>query len=325
MNSPAPSSTPAAHGFISATDGHQLYWEESGTADGIPALHLHGGPGGTLGAGGYRQRWDLSRTRLIGFEQRGCGRSIPSAAAPDADSAEFTLQKCIDDIETLRSSLGIEKWILNGVSWGSTLALAYAQAHPERVIGIVLFAVTTTSRSEVQWITETVGAVFPEAWDRFSRYARQHAAEYAEGNLRLVDAYARLLWPADPEVRNAASEEWALWEDTHISLGAASTARDPRWDDERFRLAMTRLTTLFWSHDGFCDPPILERLDRIGHLPGILIHGRSDISSPARTAWQLHRAWPNSELFLCAEDGHGGAAMVEQWTTANGKMLDLAS
>ncbi len=209
---------PREQGFLPVSDGHRLYWEEFGSPDGIPALHLHGGPGGTLGNSGYRQRWDLPRTRLIGFEQRGCGRSTPSAADLGVPSDHFTTQKMIQDIEALRIARGVDKWILNGVSWGSTLALAYAQAHPERVHGLVLFAVTTTSREEVRWITETVGAIFPEAWERLDKFARDHVPEYESGAESLIDSYARLLANSDPGLRDAASLEWALWEDTHISL-----------------------------------------------------------------------------------------------------------
>lgn len=325
MTSPAPQNADALHGLLPVAGGHHVYWEESGVPDGIPALHLHGGPGSTLGAGGYRNRWDLARTRLIGLEQRGCGRSIPSAADAETSIHSFTTQQLIADIEELRISLGIEKWILNGISSGSTLALAYAQAHPQRVIGMVLFAVTSTSREEVTWITETVGAIFPEAWDRLAGFAREHAPGHAAGSLRLVEAYAQLLNSDDLSLRDAASQQWALWEDTHISLGSEQVIRDPRWQDQRLRHSLTRLTTHFWAHDGFCDPPLFENMAGIAHLPAVLIHGRSDISGPVRTAWRLHQALPNSELVICENDGHGGQSMVEHWNSANSKMLDLAS
>ncbi|WP_159610256.1 alpha/beta fold hydrolase [Glutamicibacter sp. JC586] len=325
MSVQAETSTPSSSGFLEVNDGHRLYWEEFGTPNGVPALHLHGGPGGTLGSSGYRQRWDLNRTRLIGFEQRGCGRSSPSAADPCVPKSQFSTQKFIEDIEALRVSLGIDRWIINGVSWGTTLALAYAQAHPQRVVGLVLFAVTTTSRREVQWITESMGAIYPEAWHRLSSFAQQHAPAYDAGRIRLVEAYADMLWSPDLQLRDKASHEWALWEDTHISLGSGEVKRDPRWEDTTFRHTMTRLTTLFWARDGFCDPPILENLDRLQNLPAIFIHGRSDVSSPTSTAWKLHVDWPGSELHVVDADGHGGAEMVELWTNANLKMINHAS
>jgi len=316
---------PDVSGMLPLDDGHQMYWEQWGNPDGQPVMYLHGGPGGTLGASGYRHRWDLGRTRLVAFEQRGCGRSTPSAANPLVPLSDFTMAKLISDIERLRRSLGIKQWVLNGVSWGSTLALSYAQAHPERVSGLVLFAVTSTSEAEVRWITETVGAVFPEAWDEFASFAEIHHPSYTRGSGRIVKAYADLLASPDGQLRDAASQAWALWEDTHVSLGRDPVVRDPRWDDARFRQAFARLTTHFWSHAGFNDPPLLERMDRIEHLPGILVHGRQDVSGPLRTAWELHRRWPGSQLVICEHDGHGGEQMTAHWESANNTMLDRLS
>lgn len=297
--------------------GHQIYWEESGDPEGIPALYLHGGPGGTLGAGGYRNKFAAEDVRLIGLDQRGCGRSTPLASTPGYDLGGNTTGHLLADIESLRRHLDIDAWLLNGVSWGSTLALAYAQAFPEHTLGVVLMAVTTTSRFEVQWITETVGALFPEAWDRFAGHAEEAAINYRRGETPLVDAYLKLLQDPDPTVRNAASHQWALWEDTHISLGAGSVTRDPRWNDDAYRLTFFTLTAHYWSNHGFINPPLLERMDRIQDIPATLIHGRQDASSPVRTAWELRRAWPNSELIIDEGEGHGGMNMVDEWRCAN--------
>lgn len=311
---------PRAHGMLPVDGGAEIYWEEWGDRDGIPAVYLHGGPGGGLGTSRYRQRFDLSRMRVVGLEQRGCGRSTPHVSDPSVTLSDQTMTQLIHDLERLREHLAIDAWVVNGVSWGSTVALAYAQAHPDRVLGIVLFAVTTTSRREVDWITEGVGAVFPEAWDRFASHAESAGIGYRRGQGRLVSAYARLMESADPVVREAASQEWALWEDTHVSLGAGGFRRDPRWEDERFRQAFLRLTAHYWSHDGFCDPPILERMDRVQDIPGIMIHGRNDISSPVNTAWELHRRWPASTLTIDEGDGHGGPSMVHRWREANDRI-----
>ena len=316
---------PPAHGMLDVGDDQQIYWEEWGSPDGVPALYLHGGPGGGLRSSEYRNRFDLARTRVAGFEQRGCGRSMPHASDASTSLATHTTAYLIQDIEQLREHLGIDAWIVNGVSWGSTLALAYAQTRPERVLGIVLFAVTTTSRREVDWVTEGIGAVFPEAWDRLAGHAEQSGIGYARGKGRLVEAYARLMDSPNPAVQDAASREWALWEDTHISIGAGGFQRDPRWDDERFRLAFVRLTAHYWSHDGFCEPPILGRMNRLQGIPGILIHGRRDISSPAITAWQLHRQWPESKLIIDEGEGHGGASMIERWREANDQLAAQVS
>ncbi len=312
---------PARHGHLQVPVGQSIYWEEWGSPDGVPALYLHGGPGGTLGASGYRHRFDLDRTRVIGFDQRGCGRSTPHVSDPTVSLAMNDTAHLVADIEALRVHLGVTAWIVNGVSWGSTLALAYAQTHPERVLGIVLYAVTTTRRDEVDWITEGVGAIFPEAWDRFASHAEQAGIGYRRGRARLVDAYARLMESPDAQVRDAASQEWALWEDTHISIGTGGVHRNPRWDDPAFRHAFVRLTSHYWSHDGFCDPPILDNMDRLHGIPVTLLHGRRDVSGPAITAWRLHRSWPGSVLLIDEGDGHGGASMTARWSQANDDLV----
>lgn len=312
---------PTTRGLLPTVDGQQIYWEEWGNPAGTPALYLHGGPGGTLGKSSYRHRFDLNRSRVVALEQRGCGRSLPHASDPTTDLSTNTTTHLISDIEQLREARGIDRWIVNGVSWGSTLALAYAQAHPERVIGIVLFAVTTTRREEVDWITEGVGAIFPEAWDRFASHAENGDPGYVRGKSRLVEAYAHLLGSPDPAVRDAASREWALWEDTHISIGTGTLGRNPRWDDDDYRLAFARLATHYWSHDGFLNPLILDRMDRLQKIPATLIHGRRDVSGPANTAWELHRRWPGSTLHINEGEGHGGPSMVTLWEEANERLL----
>ena len=321
MSAVFPRSEPHRSGLLDL-DGQSVYWEESGNPDGIPALYLHGGPGGGLGEGGYRTKLDPERFRIIGFDQRGCGRSTPLAHDPSHDLDGNTTQRLIADIEVLRSHLGVDVWLLNGVSWGSTLALAYAQAHPERVLGIVLMAVTTTSRAEVDWVTEGVGMIYPEAWERLARHAEDAGIGYHRYDERLVTAYARLMRSPDPAVRTAAADAWADWEDTHVSIGAGGFHRNPRWDDPTLAAVITTLVTHYWSRDAFLDPPILDRVSEIAHLPAILIHGRLDVSGPVVTAWQLARAWPGSELVVDEGEGHGGPSMVEEWAAANSRLAD---
>ncbi|GAA4406317.1 alpha/beta fold hydrolase [Fodinibacter luteus] len=308
---------PDADGMLEVDGGAAVYWEQCGPSDGVPAVYLHGGPGGGLGTSQYRTRFDLSRTRVVGIDQRGCGRSVPHASDPQVSLSDNTTTQLIADLERVREHLSIDAWILNGASWGSTLALAYAQENPHRVLGIVLYAVTTTSRCEVDWVTEGMRAVFPEAWDRLASHAEAAGLGYRRGHGRLVQAYAHLMNSPDLAVREAASQEWALWEDTHISIGVGQFKRDTRWDDPRFRHAFVRLTTHYWSHDGFCDPPILEQMHRLEGIPGMLIHGRRDISSPAATPWELHRRWHGSTLRIDEGDGHGGTSMARSWRIAN--------
>ncbi|UFU02977.1 alpha/beta fold hydrolase [Ruania suaedae] len=317
----SPPAVPRIHGLLTASDGQHLQWEESGHPDGVPALYLHGGPGGGLGQGGYVSRFDPDRYRVIGLDQRGCGRSLPLAHDPSHDLVANTTPRLIADLEELRTHLGIDAWVLNGVSWGSTLAIAYAQAHPERVLGMVLFAVTTTSRTEVAWLTEGVGMIFPEEWERYATFAETHDPAYRRRESRLVEAYARLL--RDPATREEASQAWARWEDVHVSIGAGGFAPDPRWRDADFRHAFTVLTSHYWAHDGFCDPPLLARVERIAHIRAVLIHGRRDISGPVRTAWELHRRWPASRLVIDEGDGHGGDGMAAAWTGANDELARI--
>ncbi|WP_256980904.1 alpha/beta fold hydrolase [Rhodococcus sp. 14-1411-2a] len=164
----------------------------------------------------------------------------------------------------------------------------------------------------------------PEAWDRFATFAEQAGVGYRRGHGRLVDAYDRLLDSPDLALRDSASREWALWEDVHISIGTGGLRRDPRWEDDRFRLAFVRLATHYWSHDGFCDPPLLDRAAGLRDIPGVLIHGRRDVSGPAVTAWRLHREWPGSTLLVDEGDGHGGRSMAARWDAANEELVERA-
>jgi proline iminopeptidase len=320
-----PRSSAYRSGLLTVDDGQSVYWEESGNPDGLPALYLHGGPGGGLGRRGYVMSFDPARYRVVGLDQRGCGRSTPLANDPRHDLDANTTPRLVADIEALREHHGIEAWVVNGVSWGSTLALAYAQAHPDRVLGVVLTAVTTTSRTEVDWITERVGAIYPEGWDRLARHAEDADVGYRRGRTRLVEAYARLMRDPSPRVRAATAQAWAEWEDTHIAVGAGGYHRDRRWDDGTYTEVFATLVTHYWAHDGFLDPPILDRMDTIAHIPATLIHGRRDVSGPLVTAWRLHRLWPASELVVDEGEGHGGRSMVERWALANSRMADMVS
>ena len=283
----------------------RIYWESTGEPSGIPVLYLHGGPGGSLGKGGYRNRHDPTRFRIIGLDQRGCGKSTPTVQEDLEHLSENTTQALIEDIEAVREHLCIEKWIVTGVSWGSTLALAYALQYPSRVVGIALVAVTSTSRDEVQWITEDVGRIFPEAWNEFSKAAHANPGE------RVVEAYARRLAGEDRDDAGRAALSWDRWESTHVSL-------DPNWvpgalfEDERERMTFALLVTHFWANDGFLTngQEIIPRIHELNGIPGYLIHGRRDISGPTATAWQLQRRWPSSQLVVIEDEGHGGPASM---------------
>lgn len=279
----------------------KIYWESTGNPAGVPVLYLHGGPGGSLGKGGYRKQHDPALFRTIGLDQRGCGKSTPRVQDDLGHLHLNTTQSLLDDIEAVRKHLGVEKWIVTGGSWGSTLGLAYALRHPGRVLGLALAAVTTTSREEVQWITEGVGSIFPEAWHEF---AAQAAAQPGE---RVVEAYARRLAGKDREDARLAALQWDRWESIHVSL-------DPRWqpgpmfDHERERMTFALLVTHYWSRDGFLTggQEILSRIHHLEGIPGYLIHGRRDISGPVITPWKLHQRWNSSKLIVVESEGHGG-------------------
>ena len=206
--------------------------------------------------------------------------------------------------------LELDSWLLLGVSWGCTLALAYAQAHPGRVTGIVLAAINTTTRFEVDWITEHLQALFPGEWLSFARTSGRKTGQ------RLIDAYHERLLDPDPDVRAAAAEAWCAWENVHVSL-------DPKFkpillfEDPGFRQNFATLVVHYWKHAGFLDDgEILAGMSRLAGIPGVLIHGRYDVSSPMLTAWNLHEAWPGSELVIIESEGHGGPEMFEEVTRA---------
>jgi proline iminopeptidase len=305
-----PAIEPYDSGMLAVGDGHEVYWEVIGSPDGVPAVWLHGGPGSGCGPG-HRRIFDPDRFRAVLFDQRGCGRSRPLADSPAADLATNTTQHLLGDIELIRQHLGIERWVVTGGSWGVTLALAYAQRHPERVTAMVLAAVTAGRRCETEWITGDMRRVFPREWDAFAA-----GVPAAERDGDLSSAYARLLASPDPAVTERAALDWCVWEDTHMSLAPDATA----WlqhQDPGFRQVFARLVTHYWSNGCFLDDtPILSHMDRLAAIPAVLIHGRYDVSGPLDTAWDLHRQWPTSRLVVLDDTGHGGDSMTSAMVSA---------
>jgi proline iminopeptidase len=300
MTAPFPPIEPYDSGMLDAGDGHRVYWECSGNPEGKPALFLHGGPGSGCSPG-QRRFFDPTLYRAVLFDQRGCGRSRPLASEPDTDLSTNTTTHLIADIELLRVALGVDRWTILGLSWGTTLGLAYAQAHPQRVAAMVLGFVTTTSRTEVRWITEDVGRIFPEEWDRFAEAVPNHLR-----HLPLVDAYAIMLAEPDPEVRDHAARAWCAWEDAHVSL-TPGHAPYPRFQDPEFRLGFARLVTHYWRHAAFlAEDQLIREAVRLNGIPGVLVHGRYDVSGPLVTAWKLRKRWATSRLHILDDAGHGG-------------------
>jgi proline iminopeptidase len=295
---------PFATGHLAVSDGNTIYWEASGNPNGKPALYLHGGPGSGIGTG-HRRWFDPQQFLIVSFEQRGCGRSRPLVTDAAANLATNTTSALISDIELLREHLGVQRWLAVGLSWGTTLAVAYAQAHPERVQELVLFAVTTTSAREVEWITEAIGRVFPREWEQFEAAAQRQPGQ------SVVDAYYAQITHPNPDVREPAARAWCAWEDTHISLDP-NHKPDPRYADPEFRMVFSTLVTHYWKHAAFASGGgLLGGMGRIAHIPAVLIHGRLDVSSPLETAWNLHKVWPASRLVVAGDEGHGGDEMIE--------------
>ena len=290
--------------MLDVGDGHSVYWECCGNPEGRPALYLHGGPGSGCSPG-QRRFFDPETYCIVLFDQRGSGRSRPLASEPDADLSSNTTAHLIADIEALRRHHAIERWTVLGLSWGTTLGLAYAQAHPQRISALVLALVTTTSRREVEWITRDVGRIFPREWDRFAS-----AVPNTLQHLPLVDAYAMLLFDEDSAVRERAAREWCAWEDTHVSL-APGYRPNPRYEDPEFRLRFSRLVTHYWRHAAFVDEnQLLRDAPILDGIPGVLIHGRYDVSSPLETAWRLSERWNSSRLRVLDDAGHGGTGVA---------------
>lgn len=294
-----PEIDPSTHGALNVGGGHRIYWECCGAAEGKPAVVLHGGPGSGA-TPTFRRFFHPSAYRVVLFDQRGSGRSTPHAGAATVDLSTNTTHHLIADIEKLRDHLGVERWLVFGGSWGSTLALAYAERFPERVSELVLFSIVTTTTREVQWITRDAGRFFPAEWSRFRAGV---PAEARDGNL--ADAYSVLLHSASAEVRERAARDWCRWEDVHVRITPASRP-NPRYEDPVFRLAFARLVTHYWRHQAWLvDGSLLEQADRLTGIPGVLVHGRLDLSGPPDIAWRLSEAWPDSELILIELGGHG--------------------
>ncbi|MBT0565331.1 prolyl aminopeptidase [Williamsia sp. CHRR-6] len=291
-----PAIAPYERGMLDVGDGQQIYHESSGRPDGKPALFLHGGPGGGT-SDEHRRFFDPETYRIVLFDQRGCGRSTPHIA-DEADLSVNTTDHLISDIERLRVHLGIEQWLVFGGSWGSTLALAYAQAHPDRVSELVVRGIFLLRRSEIDWYYNGGAAhLFPDEWERYLAPIPE-----ADRDGDLVAAYHRLLTGGDRQVAQAAATAWTTWEQRTSYL--LPRPDDPTVD-ARFDLAFATIENHYFMHGGFIEEgQLLRDISRIAHIPGVIVQGRYDAVCPMRSAWDLHRAWPQAELRVVADAGH---------------------
>jgi proline iminopeptidase len=283
---------PIETGYLPLSAGHVMYWEQVGNPRGQPALFLHGGPGAGAGAV-HRRFFDPSHWRVVLFDQRGAGRSRPLGSL-----VANTTPDLVEDIEVLRRHLGIERWLLFGGSWGSTLALAYAQAHPDRVAGCVLRGVFLGRRSEVAWFLDGLQQVFPDAHATFVGYLPE--AERGD----VLGAYLQRLTDPDPAVHMPAARAWSVYEGSCSTL-LPSPDTVVSFAQDRTALGLARIEAHYFAHDLFLPAGgLLAGMDRIAHLPAEIVQGRYDMVCPARTAFDLVAAWPTARLTVIPDAGH---------------------
>jgi proline iminopeptidase len=285
---------PFASGWLATGTAHEIYYEECGAADGKPAVVLHGGPGGAINPT-MRRFFDPARWRVALFDQRGCGRSRPNASLD-----ENTTWDLVEDIERLRRRLGVEKWTVFGGSWGSTLALAYAIKHPDRVAGLILRGVFLLTEREVRWFYQDgASMLFPDAWARFLA----PIPESERGDL--MAAYHRRLTDPDRRVQSVAAAAWSQWEGDTLSLRGPQ-ARPAKFSEVDFAIAFARIECHYFVNRGFFDEDgwLLKNIGAIRGIPGWIVQGRFDVVTPLESAWALKQAWPEARFDIIWDAGH---------------------
>lgn len=278
---------------VGVSDGHRLYVEECGHKDGIPVVFVHGGPG--AGCETWQRRFfDPKVYRIILFDQRGCGRSVPHASLEGN-----TTRNLVADMETIREQVGVEQWVVFGGSWGSTLGLVYAETHPSRVLGLILRGIFLCRPRDIRWFYQD-GASFllPDYWDDYL----QTVPESEHDNL--VAAYYRRLTGDDELVRMAAAKAWSLWEGRASTLLPRASVVE-HFTNPRTALSLARIECHYFMNDSFLEPDqILKNAARLNGIPGVIVHGRYDVVCPVEQAWELHRAWPGARLEIIPAAGH---------------------
>ena len=294
-----PAIEPYEHGMLEVGDDNGVYWETCGNPQGKPALVIHGGPGSGC-TPWHRRLFHPTKYRVVLFDQRGCGRSTPHASEITTSLASNTTANLINDIERLREHLGIDQWLLLGGSWGSALAIAYAEAHPVRVSAMVMWGVSTGRYMEFDWLFRGgVSVLFPEQWQRM-----RAALPERERDADIVAAYYRRLNDSEVAVREQAALAWCTWESATPNW-PPSNELSPRFRDPRFRMAFARVVTHYVNHYAWLEDGILLReIPKLAKIPAVLISGRFDFQSPLKWAWDLSRAWPSSRLIVVDDAGH---------------------
>jgi proline iminopeptidase len=284
---------PYATGTIDVGDGHTVYYERCGTPGAKPAVFLHGGPGGGMSAN-HRRLFDPAVYDVMLFDQRGCGQSTPHAALH-----ANTIWHLVDDIERLRQVAGVDKWLVFGGSWGSTLALAYAQTHPRKVSELIVRGVYTVTPAEIAWYYQFgVSEMFPDKWERFEALIPKNERH------DMVAAYRKRLTGSDASVQLQAAKAWSIWEGETITL-LPSQDLSSAFADEHFALAFARIENHYFSHGAWLEEEqLLRNAARLHGIKGTIVHGRYDMPCPARYAYQLHKAWPQADFHLIEGAGH---------------------
>lgn len=289
---PYPPIEPHRSGMLALDELHTMYWEESGNSNGVPVLFLHGGPGSGTSPR-HRQFFDPAHYRIVLFDQRGAGKSTPLG-----ETRNNTTALLIEDIERLRAMLGIERWLAFGGSWGSTLALAYGQAHPQRCLGFILRGIFLCSAEEVNWFLHGMGHFFPQA------YADFLAPIPPEERSDLLQAYCKRLFSDDAQVSGEAARSWSGYEGSCLYL-LPHPDEQQRFEDPQVAVGVGRLEAHYFRHQGFMEPDQLVRnIERIRHLPAVIVQGRYDVVCPPATAWRLHQNWPEARLQIIEDAGH---------------------
>jgi proline iminopeptidase len=290
---------PYATGMLDVGDGQQMYWEECGNPSGKPVVFLHGGPGGGIQPQA-RRLFDPARYRIVLFDQRGCGRSRPHASEFGADLRTNTTWHLVADIERLRRYRGIDRWQLFGGSWGSALALAYAEEHPDRVSELVLRGIFTLRRSELDfYYNGGAGQLFPERYEMF--LAPLGGRSFAGDT---ISAYHELLFDRDPAVHEPAGVAWSTWEAATITL-EQDDSLIAEFSDPIYALAFARIENHYFVHRGwFSEGQLIANASRLAGIPGVIVQGRYDLATPAVTAYDLHQAWPEAEFKIVPAAGH---------------------
>ncbi|TIX90009.1 prolyl aminopeptidase [Rhizobium sp. P44RR-XXIV] len=285
-------------GLLDVGDGQRVFWTQSGNPEGLPVLILHGGPGSGSSAS-TRRYFDPQHYRIIQFDQRGCGNSVPHASEPEIDMSANTTWHTVADIEQLRQLFGVERWIVFGNSWGCTLALLYAETHPDRIASLLVVGVTMTRQSEIDWLYHGLGRFFPEEWARF-----RAALPVQDRDGDLVEVYYRLLCNPDPAIHIKAAKDWHEWEATSILVDPRATM-PARWSDPRYLTARARIITHYFHHLAWLEEEqILRDVKRLAGIPCTMIQGRLDLEAPVITAWELSQAWPEAKLVIVPSATH---------------------